>query len=60
MNRGEEPFTEEDTLWRESIAAFWRREILPCREKWDEEEIWPTEIFRSEFSLFDRIRPKIL
>lgn len=40
------PFTEEDILLRNSIAEFCRREIIPNRNKWDEEELCPVEIFR--------------
>jgi len=40
------PFTEEDILLRNSIAEFCRREIIPYRNKWDEEETCPVEIFR--------------
>jgi acyl-CoA dehydrogenase len=40
------PFIEEDRLLRKSIAEFCRREIMPYREKWDEEETCPIEIFR--------------
>jgi len=46
MDKIRYPFTEEDILLRNSVAEFCRREIIPSRNQWDEEEICPVEIFR--------------
>lgn len=39
------PFTEEDILLRKSIRAFCRDKIIPHRDKWDEEEKCPVDLF---------------
>ncbi len=40
------PFSEEDILLRKSVKDFCKREILPYRSRWDEEETCPVEVFR--------------
>jgi alkylation response protein AidB-like acyl-CoA dehydrogenase len=39
------PFTEEDILLRRSIRDFCRDKIIPYRDKWDEEERCPVDLF---------------
>lgn len=40
------PFTEEHDLIRRTVKRFAQEEIAPNAEKWDEEGIFPREIFR--------------
>src|SRR4051794_31994629 len=55
------PFTEEHDMIRRTVRRFAEEEIQPYAEKWDEEGIFPREIFRKagELGLFGiRIDPK--
>ncbi len=40
------PFTQDHTLFRETVAAFAQREIAPYGEVWDREQSFPRELFR--------------
>ncbi len=54
-------FTEEHAMLRETVKQFCLREIAPHAEEWDEEGIFPREIFKKagELGLFGiRIDPK--
>jgi alkylation response protein AidB-like acyl-CoA dehydrogenase len=54
-------FTDEHTLIRQTVKRFCLEEIAPHSEKWDDEGIFPREIFRqaAELGLFGiRIDPK--
>jgi citronellyl-CoA dehydrogenase len=54
-------FTEEHAMLRETVKQFCLREIAPHAEEWDEEGIFPREIFRKagDLGLFGiRIDPK--
>ena len=55
------PFTEEHDMIRRTVRRFAEEEIQPHAEKWDEEGIFPREIFRKagDLGLFGiRIDPK--
>jgi citronellyl-CoA dehydrogenase len=55
------PFTEEHDMIRQTVKRFVKAEIAPFAERWDEEGIFPREIFRKagELGLFGiRIDPK--
>jgi citronellyl-CoA dehydrogenase len=55
------PFTEEHDMIRQTVKRFVKAEIAPFAEKWDEEGIFPREIFRKagDLGLFGiRIDPK--
>lgn len=39
------PFGEEHQLFRKSVERFAKEEILPYQEQWEEEEIFPRELF---------------
>src|SRR3974390_1680652 len=55
------PFAEEHELIRQTVRRFVREEIAPHAAKWDEEGIFPREIFRKagQLGLFGiRIEPK--
>jgi citronellyl-CoA dehydrogenase len=54
-------FTEEHAMLRETVRQFCLREIAPHAEEWDEEGIFPREIFKKagDLGLFGiRIDPK--
>jgi citronellyl-CoA dehydrogenase len=44
-------FTEEHRMLRESVSQFCLREIAPHAEEWDEEGIFPREIFKKAADL---------
>src|SRR4051794_17025770 len=48
------PFTEEHELIRQTVKRFAKEEIAPFAEQWDEEGIFPREIFKKagELGLF--------
>ena len=55
------PFTPEHDMIRQTVKRFAKEEIAPNAEKWDEEGIFPREIFRKagDLGLFGiRIDPK--
>lgn len=55
------PFTHEHEMIRQTVKRFVEEEIAPNAEKWDEDGIFPREIFRKagELGLFGiRIDPK--
>ncbi|MBO0726337.1 MAG: acyl-CoA dehydrogenase family protein, partial [Blastocatellia bacterium] len=39
-------FTEEHAMLRETVKQFCLREIAPHAQEWDEEGIFPREIFK--------------
>src|SRR6266511_1340454 len=54
-------FTEEHAMLRETVKQFCLKEIAPHSEEWDEEGIFPREIFKKagDLGLFGiRIDPK--
>ncbi len=40
------PYTEEHEMYRKAIASFMEKEITPNYAKWDEEGVFPKEIFK--------------
>jgi citronellyl-CoA dehydrogenase len=40
------PFTEEHEQFRKSVREFCQRELAPYAEQWDEEGIFPKELFK--------------
>ena len=54
-------FTEEHDMFRETVKQFVQAEIAPYAEEWDEEGIFPREIFKksADLGLFGiRLNPK--
>jgi citronellyl-CoA dehydrogenase len=55
------PFTHEHEMIRQTVKRFAKEEIAPFAEKWDEQQIFPREIFRKagDLGLFGiRIDPQ--
>jgi len=43
---GHEYFTESHDIFRQAVRTFVQREILPCIDKWEEEETFPIDLYR--------------
>lgn len=55
------PFTEEHEMFRQSVKRFAQQEIAPFAEQWDDDGIFPRELFRKagDLGLFGiRIDPQ--